>query len=121
MTFSKTISRSKEINSLQNEYNSIFSVIQRLETFVNDPDQGSSVDPNVATQIRTVIADTQITLDELHANIKSLAPSGVGSGRRAVVQLRCKYLWKEKTIQATLLRLRARRDALSLVLGMWSR
>jgi hypothetical protein len=75
----------------------------------------------VADQIKTVIADTKVTLDELHANIKGLAPSGAGTGRRAVVQLRCRYLWKEKTIQATLLRLRARRDALSLILGMWSR
>jgi hypothetical protein len=111
----------KGIENLYKEYNAVKGVLESLQNLVNKPDEDVEPDPEIVGQVRTVIVDTQQTLDELNASIKSLLPSKVGPSKRSTIQIRCRYLWNEKPIQATLLRLQARRDALSLIMNMWSR
>jgi hypothetical protein len=111
----------KGIESLRTEYNEVYAALQQLEKIVNAADGGVKPNSEILDQARNVISDTQVTLDELHTTIKSLIPAKLNSGKYSTIQVRCKYLWKEKPIQATVLRLRARKESLGLLMGLWSK
>lgn len=111
----------KEIDNLHNEHNSLSAAVESLSNLVGQSHDEQNLNPTFADQVRTVIRDTQKTLDELHTVISTLKPTGLGTGKRAALQIRCKYFWKERTIQSVLVRIQARRDALTLLLNMWSR
>jgi hypothetical protein len=111
----------KEIENLHKEHNSLNAAVESLGELVQSSKDEDNLNPTFANQVRTVIGDTQKTLNELETAILTLKPTGVGTGRRAALQIRCKYFWKERTIQSILARIQARRDALMLLLNMWSR
>jgi hypothetical protein len=111
----------KEIENLHKEHNSLNAAVESLGELVQSSKYEDNPNPTFANQVRTVIGDTQKTLNELETVISTLKPTGVGTGRRAALQIRCKYFLKERTIQSILARIQARRDALMLLLNMWSR
>ena len=111
----------KEIDNLHKEHNSLSAVVESLSNLVQSSQDEDNLNPTFADQVRTVIGDTQNTLNELQNTISTLKPTRVGTGKRAALQIRCKYFWKERTIQAILARIQARRDALTLLLNMWSK
>ena len=85
------------------------------------PNQHAEPDPEILGQARSTISDTRRTLDELHESIRAFLPLHGNPGKHTTLQFRYKYLLHEKSIQTMLLRLHARRDALSLIANMWSR
>lgn len=110
----------KGVEDLQREHSTISNVVESLKTVVEERFK-SGVDPEITALIGTIVGDTQATLNELHKRIAKLVPVTTRQKKMATMILRYNYLWNEKALQATMLRLQARKDALSLILNMQSR
>jgi len=112
----------KEIDNLRKEHDSLVTALESLNSLVVRSSQNKEdPDSTFVEQVKTVISDTGKTLNELQTTIAALQPSGDRTGKRAALQIRCKYFFKERTIQAIMARIKARREALMLLLNMWSR
>jgi hypothetical protein len=106
------------IVNLFSEHKLMSNCVERFKGLLEQ--NADSAEPEMRIQAKAVVSDTHRTLEELHSNIKGLIPANT-KGKRSVLVIRCKYIWNEKPLQATLLRLQARRDAMSLLLNLWSR
>ncbi|KAH7131980.1 hypothetical protein B0J11DRAFT_211888 [Dendryphion nanum] len=106
----------KEIDHLHKEHDSLIAALQSLDGLIISS-QAQNPNPVFVDQVKIVVGDTAKTLTELQATVTALQPSRMG--KRGAVQIRCKYFWKERTIQSILVRIQARRDALTLLLNMW--
>lgn len=93
------------IENLLQEHNSLRAVIESLRKTVDERMNEGDLDLEIDAQTRSVICDTQATLNEFHAIATSPVPA---------MQVRFR---NEKP---TLYQLQARRDALSLILNMSS-
>lgn len=110
----------KEIENLRKEHDSLASAIESFHSLVQSGNDVKNVSVTFVEQVHTVIRDTKTTLDELEATVKALQPSKDNYGKRAAVRMRWKYFFKESAIQTIMARIRARREALSLLVNVWS-
>jgi hypothetical protein len=121
-TFQELVGQFKDaplgITNLFSEHKLMSNCVERFKGLIEQ--NVNSAEPEMRIQANSVVSDTHRTLKELHSNIKGLILSKP-NGKRSVLTIRCKYMWNEKPLQATLLRLQARRDAMSLLLNLWSR
>lgn len=97
------------------------AALESLGKLIDVARAGDGLHASFTEQVRNVVGDTEKTLKDLNIAIIDLQPSKLGTGRRGALQVRFKYFLKERTIQAILARIQARRDALALLLNMWSR
>jgi hypothetical protein len=111
----------KEIENLRKEHDSLASAIESFRSLIQSGDDVKNVSSTFVEQVHTVIGDTKKTLDELQAAVKTLQPSKDNCGKIAALQMRWKYFFKESALQAIMARIRARREALSLLVNVWSR
>ena len=111
----------KEIENLKKEHNSLASAIESFRGLVQRSDNAENVCSTFVEQVHAVIGDTKKTLDELEAAVKTLQPNKDHGGKRAALQMRWKYFFKESALQAIMARIQARREALSLLVNVWSR
>jgi protein subunit release factor A len=111
----------KDIRHLTQEHESVHALVKRLTKMVEDPDSEAHLDNDVKYRVCTEVNRTSNTLRELYDTIQRLMPAKSGPSRRSIILIRAGYLWHQKTIQANLVRLRDRKDALSLILHLWSR
>jgi len=111
----------KGVEHVSQEYNSVQAVVNQLGSWINHPDRRGKGDEEMIAQARTVIAETQVTLDELYHIIKQLIPENATSSKRRAVRVGCSFFLNEKKIQVTMLRLQGKRDALSMIMSLWGR
>jgi hypothetical protein len=111
----------KDIRHLTQEHESVEALVKRLTEMVKGPYCEAHLDADVKQRVCTEVNRTSNTLRELYETIQRLMPARVGPSKRSIILIRAGYLWHQKTIQANLVRLRDRKDALSLILNLWSR
>jgi hypothetical protein len=109
------------LEHISQEYNSVQAVVSQLGSWINHPDRSGNGDEEMTAQARTIIAETQVTLDELFHIIRQLIPENATGSKRRAVRVGCSFLWNEKKIQVTMLRLQGKRDALSMIMSLWGR
>jgi len=109
----------QEISNLQFEHKTLTTAIENLDRSISELDNESHLNPTFQEQVRVVVAETETTLQELHKTIETLQPVK-GSGKRAVFATKCMYFLNKRVIKSIIARIQARRDALALILQVWS-
>ena len=96
-------------------------VLERLAQVVQSlhPDLGPGED--ILRLVDQVIDDTRTTLFQLHQSIKKLLPGGRNVAGELGLTIRLKFMYHGAAFRATLERLKARKDALNLILNLWAR
>jgi len=92
----------------------------QFQTFAaqNAPDTG--IDERIHRQAHAAVVETQRTLDELDKKIRRFLPDGQSTLRRATVRIAIRYAWNERALQAMMSRLRMRREAIGIIMGLWA-
>ena len=110
------------INDLFHEHKLVEACLENFQKFLesnqNDPDD--DVVAGIRNQAHAAASETQKTLDELHGKIQRFLPKSQSAIRRATVRIGLKYAWNERSLQAIMHRLQTRRNALSVIMQLWS-
>jgi predicted transcriptional regulator len=108
------------VENLSVEFRHTYDAVQRLKALAEEPHRFQGRE-TLCQEAREVVADTQKTLTELRQRIDKLQPPEKSKGKFRALQMRTRYQWSERSIHILLLRLQARRSALSSLLESFAR
>src|SRR4051812_31494450 len=102
------------VENLSTEFRHTYDAVHRLKVLAAEPHRFEGRE-NLCLEARGVIADTHRTLTDLRERIDKLTPPEKSKGKFRTLQMRTRFQWSERSINVLLLRLQARREALSSI------
>ena len=111
---------SQNVAELIREHGLMKACIAQFQSFAEQHERGRSISPEVRDETHTAISETKTILQELHDKIQHFLPASKSVVKRTTTKMSWKYAWSERTLQAIMHRLRARRNALTVIMQLWS-
>jgi Fic family protein len=109
------------ITNLRSELRTVQHAIERFEQFAQRAGDAGK-DATIQDHARREITDTNQTLEELFITIDKISRGmAAGGSRRKVAMMKVKFMWSETSLNAMLLRLQARRDAITCLTTLWGK
>jgi hypothetical protein len=110
------------IANLQSEHRMVQSAVEQFEQFAQAHCGHGEPENAIKETARQVIEDTDRTLEELFVHIDKMSRAmAAGGSKRRMAMIRLKYMWNERGLNAILLRLQARRDAITCLSTLWGK
>ena len=112
----------QSVNDLFHEQKLMRACLLRFQTFAsaNEATKHDKIDASICEQASAAVVETKKTLDELERKLKRFLPEGQSTLSRATVRIAVRFVWSEKSLQAMMTRLRMRREAIAIIMDLWT-
>ena len=110
----------QSVNDLYHEHKLMKACLVQFQTFAGQNEPKQDIHDGIREQANAAVAETQKTLDELDKKIKRFLPKGQSTIKKATLRIAVRYAWDEKSLRAMMTRLRMRREAIAIIMNLWS-